>query len=145
MEFYQNQYPKQIFAIVAYHKQHQTHNEMVLTFDLFYVQPNINMAIQRVLNEIQEYKYIQFMQFNYLQVMNINCKKLFVYSYCYPVFPYAYIITCKILYFSATVELMHFELSGVKNICLNQQEFSNYSLLTSFYMKRTLVVKKYDA
>ena len=54
---------------------------MLLTFDPFYIQPNINMVIQRVLNEMQEYKYIQFIQFNYLQVMNINCKKLFVYSY----------------------------------------------------------------
>ena len=72
------------------------------------------MAIQRVLNEMQKYKYIQFIQFNYLQVININCKKLFVYSYCYPVFLYAYIIACKILNFSTTVELMHFELSAVK-------------------------------
>ena len=70
---------------------------MLLNIDLFYIQPNINMAIQRALNKIQEYKYMQFMQFNYLQVMNINCKKLFVYSYCYPAFLYTYIITCKIL------------------------------------------------
>ena len=70
---------------------------MLLNFDLFYIQPNINMAIQRVLNKMQEYKYMQLMQFNYLQVMNINCKKLFVCSYRYPVFLYAYIITCKIL------------------------------------------------
>ena len=70
---------------------------MLLNIDLFYIQPNINMAIQRALNKIQEYKYMQFMQFNYLQVMNINCKKLFVYSYYYPVFLYTYIITCKIL------------------------------------------------
>ena len=41
------------------------------------------MAIQRVLDEMQGYKYMQYIQFNYLQVMNINCKKLFVYSYCY--------------------------------------------------------------
>ena len=92
---------------------------MLLTFDPFYIQPNINMAIQRVLNEMQESKYMQFLQFNYLQVMNINCKKLFVYSYCYPVFLYAYIIGCKILNFSATVELVHFELLAVKKICLN--------------------------
>ena len=46
--------------------------------------------------------------------MNINCKKLLVYSYCYPVFLYAYIIACKILNFSAQVELMHFELSALK-------------------------------
>ena len=76
------------------------------------------MAIQRVLNEMQKYKYIQFIRFNYLQVININCKKLFVYSYCYPVFLYAYIIACKILNFSTTVELMHFELSAVKKNCL---------------------------
>ena len=52
----------------------------MLLNDPFYIQPNINMVIQRVLNEMQEYKYIQFIQFNYLQVMNINCKMLFVYS-----------------------------------------------------------------
>ena len=51
--------------------------------------------------------------------MNINCKKLFVYSYCYPVFPYVHIIAFKFLNFSATVELMHFKLSAVKKICLN--------------------------
>ena len=52
--------------------------------------------------------------------MNINCKKLFVYSYCYPVFLYSYtIIACKMLNFSATVELMHFELAAIKKICLN--------------------------
>ena len=51
--------------------------------------------------------------------MNINFKKLFVYSYCYPVFLYAYIIACKILNFFATVELMYFELSVFKKICLN--------------------------
>ena len=77
------------------------------------------MATQRVLDEMQKYKYIQFMQFNYLQVMNINCKKLFVYSYCYPIFLYAFIIACKILIFSTTAELMYFELSGIKKICLN--------------------------
>ena len=44
------------------------------------------MAIQRVLDEMQECKSIRFIQFNYLQVMNINCKKIFVYSYCYPIF-----------------------------------------------------------
>ena len=44
------------------------------------------MAMQRILDEMQEYKYIQFIQFNnYLQVRNINCKKLLVYSYCYPI------------------------------------------------------------
>ena len=75
---------------------------MLLTFDPFYNQTNINMAIQRVLNEMEEYKYIQF---DYLQVMNINCM-LFECSYCYPVFIYAYIIACKILDFSATVELI---------------------------------------
>ena len=80
--------------------------------------------------------------------MSINFKKLFVYSYCYPIFLYVYIIASKIIPFFTTVELMYFELSGVKKICLNSQEFSNYSILgflTSFYMKRTLVVKKYDA
>ena len=33
----------------------------------------LNVALQRVLNEMQEYECIQF---DYLQVMNINCKKL---------------------------------------------------------------------
>ena len=51
--------------------------------------------------------------------MNINFKKLFVCSYCYPVFLFAYIIACKILNFSITVELMYFELSVVKKNCLN--------------------------
>ena len=74
------------------------------------------MTIQRILDQMQGYKYIQF---SYLQVMNINCKKLFVYSYCYPIFLYACIIACKILTFSTTVELMFFELPGVKKICLN--------------------------
>ena len=85
---------------------------MLLIYDPFYIQPNINTAIQKVLDKMQEYKYIQFIQFNYLQDMNINCKKLFVYSYCYPILLYAYIIACKIFTFSATVELMHFEPSG---------------------------------
>ena len=90
---------------------------MLLTFDPFYIQPNKNIAIQRVINEMQEYKYIQFIQFNYLQVMNINCKQLFVYSYCCPAFLYAYIIACKILNFSATVEVHAFRtLSGQKNL-----------------------------
>ena len=78
------------------------------------------MAIQRILVKMLEYKYTQFIQFNYLQVMNIkNCKTLFVYSYCYPVFLYAYIIACKILTFSAATEFMYFEFSGVKKNCLN--------------------------
>ena len=34
---------------------------MLLTFDPSYIQPNINMAIQRVLNEMQESKYMQFL------------------------------------------------------------------------------------
>ena len=38
------------------------------------------MTIQRVSDEMQEYKYIQFIKFNYFKVMNINFKKLFVYS-----------------------------------------------------------------
>ena len=38
---------------------------MLLTFDPFYIK-NINMAIQRVLNEMQEYKYIKFVQLNFL-------------------------------------------------------------------------------
>ena len=42
---------------------------------------------------MQGYKYGQYMQLNYLEVMSINCKKLFVYSYSYRVFQYAYIIT----------------------------------------------------
>ena len=100
------------------------------------------MTIQTVSDEMQEYKYIQFIQFNYYQVMNINFKKLFFYSYCYPIFLFVKIIT-----FFTTVELMFFELSRVKKISLNSQEFSNYRILgffTLFYMKRTLVVKKYD-
>ena len=48
--------------------------------------------------------------------MNINCKKLFVYSYCYLIFLYAYIIACKTLTFSNTVELMYFEFSGSKKL-----------------------------
>ena len=39
------------------------------------------MAIQRVLDEMQEYKYKRVVQYNYVQVMNINCKKFFVYFY----------------------------------------------------------------
>ena len=74
---------------------------------------------------MQEYKYIQVIQFNYFQVMNINFKKLFVYSYCYPIFLYVYIIASKIVTFFTTVELMYFELSGVKKICLISQEFLN--------------------
>ena len=54
---------------------------------------------------MQEYQYILFRQFNYLQVANINCKNLFVYSYWYPIFLYAHIIASKILTFSTTVEL----------------------------------------
>ena len=50
------------------------------------------MALQRVLEKMQGYKYMQYIQFNYLEVMSINCKKLFVYSYSYPVFLYAYVI-----------------------------------------------------
>ena len=49
------------------------------------------MALQRVLEEMQGYKYIQYIQFNYLEVTSINCQKLFVYSYSNPVFLYAYI------------------------------------------------------
>ena len=51
--------------------------------------------------------------------MNINCKKLLVYSYCHLIFLYAYIIAWKGLIFSATIELMYFELSRVKKIWLN--------------------------
>ena len=47
---------------------------MLLTFDPFYMQPNINMEIQRVFNEMQEYKYVQFKQFNYLQVWTLIIK-----------------------------------------------------------------------
>ena len=83
------------------------------------------MTIQRVSDEMQEYRYIQVIQFNYFQVMNINFKKLFVYSYCYPIFLYVYIIASKIVTFFTTVELMYFELSGVKKICLISQEFLN--------------------
>ena len=53
------------------------------------------MTMQRGSDEMQEYKYIQFLQFNYFQVMNFNFKKLFVYSYCYPIFLYVYIIASK--------------------------------------------------
>ena len=83
------------------------------------------MTIQRVSDEMQEYKYIQFIQFNYFQVMSINFKKLFIYSYCYPIFLCVYIIASKIITFFTTVELMYFELSGVKKICLISQEFLN--------------------
>ena len=106
------------------------------------------MTIQRVSDGMQEYKYRQFIQFNFFQVMKINFEKLFVYSYCNPVFLYVYIIASKIITFLTLVELMYFELSGVKKICLNSQEFSNCRILgflTSFYIKRTLVVKKYGA
>ena len=72
------------------------------------------MTIQRVSDEMQEYKYIQFIKFNYFKVMNINFKKLFVYSYCYPIFLYLYIIASKIITFFITAELMYFALSGVK-------------------------------
>ena len=47
---------------------------MLLTFDPFYMQPNINMEIQRVFNEMQGYKYVQFKQFNYLQVWTLIIK-----------------------------------------------------------------------
>ena len=50
------------------------------------------MALQRVLEEMQGYEYMQYVQFNYLEVMSINCKKLFGYSYSSPVFLYVYII-----------------------------------------------------
>ena len=66
------------------------------------------MALQGVLEEMQGYKYIQYIQFNYLEVMSINCKKLFVYSYSYPVFLYAYIIAWKLLTFSTKVVIMYF-------------------------------------
>ena len=51
---------------------------MLVTFDPFYIQPNINMAIQRVLNEMQEYKYMQLYNL-------IICKlwTLIVKSYLY--------------------------------------------------------------
>ena len=77
------------------------------------------MTIQRVLDEMQKHEYMQFVQFKYLQVTNINFKKLFVYSDCYAIFIYAYIIACKFLIFSTTIELMYFKLSGVKKIYLN--------------------------
>ena len=54
------------------------------------------MAVQRVPDEMQEYKYIQFIQVNYLQVMDINCKKLFVYSYC---ILYSYTLILSLLKF----------------------------------------------
>ena len=43
----------------------------------------MNMTLQRVLDEMHGYKYIQYIQFNHLQVTNINYKMLFVYSYYY--------------------------------------------------------------
>ena len=92
------------------------------------------MTVQRVSDEMQEYKYMQFIQFNYFQVMNINFKKVFFYSYCYPIFLYVYFIASKIITFFTTVELMYFELSGVKNISLNSHEFSNYRILGFFYL-----------
>ena len=81
------------------------------------------MAIQRILDEMQEYKCIQFIQFNnYLQVRNFNCKKLLVYSYCYPIFLYTCTIVCKMLTFSSIVQLMYFELSGDKKVLLELTE-----------------------
>ena len=41
---------------------------------------------------------------------------MFVYSYCYAIFSYNYIIAGKILNFSATVEIIYFKVSGVKNL-----------------------------
>ena len=84
------------------------------------------MALQIVLEEMQGYKYIQYIQFNYLQVMSINCKKLFVYSYSYPVFLYAYIIAWKLLTFPITVGLMHFSNSqGSKKFVRINGNFGN--------------------
>ena len=84
------------------------------------------MALQRVLEEMQGYKYGQYMQFNYLEVMSINCKKLFVYSYSYPVFLYAYIIAWKLLTFSTILGLMYFSNSqGSKKILWINRSFEN--------------------
>ena len=67
---------------------------------------------------MQWYKYIQYIQFNYLQDMSINCKKLFVYSYCYPVFLDAYIIAWKLLTFSTKVVIIISEtLRCQQNLC----------------------------
>ena len=67
---------------------------MLLTFDPFYIEPNINMAIQRVFNEMQEYKYVQFMQFNYLQVKNIIVKR---YLYILIVILFSYTLILSLL------------------------------------------------
>ena len=84
------------------------------------------MALQRVLEEIQGYKHIQYTQFNYLEVMSINCKKLFAYSYSYPVFLYAFIITWKLLTFSTTLGLMYFSNSqGSKKFVRINRSFGN--------------------
>ena len=75
---------------------------------------------------MQGYKYIQYIQFSYLQVMSINCKKLFVYSYTYPIFLYAYITAWKLLTFSTTVGLMYFSNSqGSKKFVRINGNFGN--------------------
>ena len=75
---------------------------------------------------MQGYKYIQYIQFSYLQVMSINCKKLFVYSYTYPIFLYAYITAWKLLTFSTTVGLMYFSNSqGSKKFVRINENFGN--------------------
>ena len=84
------------------------------------------MALQGVLEEMQGYKYIQYIQFNYLEVMSINCKKLFVYSYSYPVFLYAYVIAWKLSTFSTTLGLMYFSNSqGSKRFVRINRSFGN--------------------
>ena len=40
------------------------------------------MTIQRVSDKMQEYNYIEFIQFNYFQVMNINFKKCLCLCVC---------------------------------------------------------------
>ena len=84
------------------------------------------MALQRVLEEMQGYEYMQYIQFNYLEVMSINCKKLFGYSYSYPVFLYVYIIAWKLLAFSTTVGLMYFSnCQGSKKFVRINRSFGN--------------------
>ena len=40
------------------------------------------MTIQRVSDKMQEHNYIEFIQFNYFQVMNINFKKCLCLCVC---------------------------------------------------------------
>ena len=45
----------------------------VLIFNPSYILLNRNMSIKKALDGTQEYKYIQYMQSKFTQVMNISC------------------------------------------------------------------------